>query len=164
MKKPLKRPIFTRAKVVFVLIFSIFLLIFLTGCMRNSSGVILAGSTSVQPFAEVLSEEYMVLHHGVTIDVQGGGSAAGILAAQSGTADIGMSSRSLAGDETKLWSVEIARDGLAIVINAHNPVVNLTIFIPEKLTTGARWEDRKIRYMFLPGKTAQVRVRPLKLW
>ena len=126
MKKPLKRPIFTRAKVVFVLIFSIFLLIFLTGCMRNSSGVILAGSTSVQPFAEVLSEEYMVLHHGVTIDVQGGGSAAGILAAQSGTADIGMSSRSLAGDETKLWSVEIARDGLAIVINAHNPVVNLT--------------------------------------
>jgi phosphate transport system substrate-binding protein len=37
-----------------------------------------------------------------------------------------MSSRTLAGDETKLWSVEIARDGLAIVVNPKNGVTNLT--------------------------------------
>ena len=115
-----------RFSLVFSLIISIIFLTLLTGCTRNSSGIIAAGSTSVQPFAEVLAEEYMILHPGVTIDIQGGGSAAGIMAAQSGTADIGMSSRSLAGDETKLWSVEIARDGLAIVVNARNPIVNLT--------------------------------------
>ena len=121
--------------------------------MRNKSGIILAGSTSVQPFAEVLSEEYMILHHGITIDVQGGGSAAGILAAQSGTADIGMSSRSLAGDETKLWSVEIARDGLAIVINAHNTVVNLTTEQVRDIYSGkiSNWSA-------LGGEKAQIHV------
>ena len=108
------------------LIITVFSLFLLTGCSRSNAGIILAGSTSVQPFAEVLAEEYMTLHPGVTVDVQGGGSAAGILATQSGTTDIGMSSRTLAGDETKLWSVEIARDGLAIVVNPKNGVTNLT--------------------------------------
>jgi phosphate transport system substrate-binding protein len=81
----------------FLSIFSLIILIFastlLTGCTRNSASVIIAGSTSVQPFAEVLAEEYMILHPGVTIDVQGGGSAAGIMATKSSTTDIGMSSR-----------------------------------------------------------------------
>jgi phosphate transport system substrate-binding protein len=81
----------------------------------------------VQPFAEVLAEEYMILHPGVNIDVQGGGSAAGIMATKSGTTNIGMSSRSLQGDETSLWSVEIARDGLAVVVNPKNPINSLTI-------------------------------------
>jgi len=38
-----------------------------------------------------------------------------------------MSSRNLAGTETSLWSVEIARDGLAIVVNPKNPVNSLSI-------------------------------------
>ena len=97
------------------------------GCSRSSASLILAGSTSVQPFAEVLAEEYMILHPGITIDVQGGGSAAGIMATQSGTTNIGMSSRVLAGNETSLWSVEIARDGIAIIINPDNPIINLTL-------------------------------------
>ena len=153
MRRPIKRPIFTRVLVVSILLFSIFPLVLLTSCTRNKSGIILAGSTSVQPFAEVLSEEYMILHPGVTIDVQGGGSAAGILAAQSGTADIGMSSRSLAGDETKLWSVEIARDGLAIVINAHNTVVNLTTEQVRDIYSGkiSNWSA-------LGGEKAQIHV------
>ena len=100
---------------------------FLTACSRNSAGIIVAGSTSVQPFAEVLAEEYMILHPGVTIDVQGGGSAAGIMATKSGTTNIGMSSRKLAGDELSLWSVEIARDGLAVVVNPRNPINTLTL-------------------------------------
>ncbi len=98
----------------------------LSGCSRTQAGTILAGSTSVQPFAEVLAEEYMTLHPGTSIDIQGGGSAAGIMAAQNGTADIGMSSRSLNDTEKGLWSVEIARDGLAIVVNPANPVQGLT--------------------------------------
>ena len=109
------------------LAFSILSLPLLTGCSRNSAGIILAGSTSVQPFAEVLAEEYMILHPGVNIDVQGGGSAAGIMATKSGTTNIGMSSRSLQGDETSLWSVEIARDGLAVVVNPKNSINSLTI-------------------------------------
>ena len=122
-----KRPIQLRIYLIFCTIIFVLASTQLSGCSRNKNGIILAGSTSVQPFAEVLAEEYMTLHPGVKIDVQGGGSAAGILATKSGTTDIGMSSRTLAGDETSLWSVEIARDGLAIVINPDNPIVNLTL-------------------------------------
>ena len=91
------------------------------------AGIIVAGSTSVQPFAEVLAEEYMTLHPDVTIDIQGGGSAAGIMAAQSGIADIGMSSRELEGGEKSLWYVEIARDGLAVIVHPSNPIGNLSL-------------------------------------
>jgi phosphate transport system substrate-binding protein len=100
----------------------------LSGCSRKTgAGIIVAGSTSVQPYAEVLAEEYMILHPGTEVDIQGGGSAAGITAAQSGTADIGMSSRALKEEEKSLWYVEIARDGLAIVVNPANPVKDLTL-------------------------------------
>lgn len=94
---------------------------------RPKADLIVAGSTSVQPFAEVLAEEYMILHPDVPIDIQGGGSAAGIMAAQSGTAEIGMSSRALKDEEKSLWSVEIARDGLAVIVHASNPIQNLTL-------------------------------------
>jgi phosphate transport system substrate-binding protein len=122
-----KYPINLRFSFIFCLIILLFTFILPTSCSRNSAGIIVAGSTSVQPFAEVLAEEYMILHPGVTIDIQGGGSAAGIMATESGTTDIGMSSRTLTGDETSLWSVEIARDGLAIVVNPKNPIINLTL-------------------------------------
>ncbi|MDD5082099.1 MAG: phosphate ABC transporter substrate-binding protein [Dehalococcoidales bacterium] len=100
----------------------------LSACDRlPEANIVLAGSTSVQPFAEILAEEYMTLYPDISIDIEGGGSAAGILAVQSGTADVGMSSRTLKGDETKLWWVEIAKDGLAVVVHPDNPVRNLTL-------------------------------------
>lgn len=98
------------------------------GCRNiNSAGVIVAGSTSVQPYAEVLAEEYMILHPDIVIDIQGGGSSAGIMAAQTGTSNLGMSSRVLKDEETSLWYVEIARDGLAVIIHPDNPISNLTL-------------------------------------
>jgi len=93
---------------------------------KNDHDIIVAGSTSVQPYAEVLAEEYMIRNPKNIIDIQGGGSSAGITAAESGTADIGMSSRSLKDSEKHLWSVEIAKDGLAIIVNPRNPVNNIT--------------------------------------
>lgn len=108
---------------VFVTITGVF-----TGCSgRHSTAVVVAGSTSVQPYAEILAEEYLILNNETNIDVQGGGSSAGITAVESGIADIGMSSRSLKESEQHLWSVEIAKDGLAIIVNPKNPVNNLTL-------------------------------------
>ena len=97
----------------------------------------------MQPFAEILAEDYMKVNPGLTVDVQGGGSAAGILAAESGTADIGMSSRALIGDETKLWSVEIARDGLALIVNPKNPVGSLSLAQARDIYTGVvkNWNE-----------------------
>ncbi|MCJ7785745.1 MAG: hypothetical protein MUP41_17580, partial [Desulfobacterales bacterium] len=54
---------------------SILLLIPLNiGCQRSKAGITVAGSTSVEPFAELLAEEYMSRHSESHIYVQGGGS------------------------------------------------------------------------------------------
>ena len=100
---------------------------FCAGCGRGADhDVIVAGSTSVQPYAEILAEEFFHSRPDIIVDVQGGGSSAGITAAQTGTADIGMSSRQLNESESGLWSVEIAKDGLAVIVNPGNPVSGLT--------------------------------------
>jgi len=100
----------------------------ITACDRQSeTQVIVSGSTSVQPYVEILAEEYMQQHSGLEIDVQGGGSSAGIKAVEAGIADIGMSSRALKEDEQHLWSMEFAIDGLAMIVHPQNPVNNLTL-------------------------------------
>ncbi len=102
------------------------ILLIISGCAPET-GITVAGSTSVQPFAELLAEEFMRLHPEITINVQGGGSSAGILATTSGTCSIGMSSRELTDKEKTLNRIEIARDGLALIVHPSNPVKNLTI-------------------------------------
>lgn len=87
----------------------------------------IAGSTSVQPFSEVLAEKFMALNKGVQISVQGGGSSVGIEAAVSGAANIGASSRALKDEEKSkgLVDTKIALDGIAIVVHPSNTVTNL---------------------------------------
>lgn len=100
----------------------------LTACGKpEGSGMIVAGSTSVQPYAEVLAEEYMIINRQSPIDIQGGGSSAGITAAQTESAAIGMSSRSLYEEELELWQIEIAMDGLVLIVNPKNPIENLSL-------------------------------------
>ena len=100
-----------------------------TGCRRTSArSVSLLGSTSIQPFAEMLAERYAKDHPGEFVEVQGGGSTAGLQAAENGLANIGMCSRSLTAKESLVFtSILIARDGLALVVNRDNPVVNLSL-------------------------------------
>jgi len=57
-----------------------------------------AGSTTVQPLAEKLSEAFMTIYPGVKIDVAGGSSSVGVKSAGTGTADIGMTSRAVKGE------------------------------------------------------------------
>ncbi len=86
--------------------------------------VTLAGSTSIQPFAERWAEEFTAGR----VTVQAGGSTAGIKAARDGTADIGMSSRALAPSETAgLVQTVVARDGIAVVVHASNPIRALSL-------------------------------------
>lgn len=86
--------------------------------------VTLAGSTSVQPFAERWAEEYP----SGNVDVQSGGSTAGIRAVHDGTADIGMSSRTLhPAEENGLVTTVVARDGIAVILHAGNSVRGLSL-------------------------------------
>ena len=108
------------------MLLSLFLLAACDGAGR-SAAFIVTGSTSVQSYVEILAEKYELAHPGISIDVQGGGSSAGIQAVESDTAEIGMSSRNLRENELHLWSIEITKDGLAIIVNPNNPVGNLTV-------------------------------------
>ena len=86
----------------------------------------IAGSTSVQPIIEILAQEYMALHPQTRINVQGGGSSAGVKAAATGTAAIGMASRQLHPEERKLWKFTLAYDSIAVIVHPTNPIANLT--------------------------------------
>jgi phosphate transport system substrate-binding protein len=96
-------------------------------CSRGTSGteIIVAGSTSVQPFADRWAEAFLKSRPGCFVNVQGGGSSAGIQAAVSGAADIGTSSRDLKPDEKALNEIVVARDGLAVIVHPSNPVRGL---------------------------------------
>lgn len=115
----------------------------LGGCARSGGGVTVAGSTSVQPFADMLAEEYMIVHPDEHLNVQGGGSSAGIEAAISGAAQVGMSSRELKGDETKLVRIEIARDAIAVVVHPTNPIADLSLEQIQSVFSGkvSRWSQ-----------------------
>ena len=116
-----------KVRVVFpTLVVLLTLLVMSAGCTRTSArSVNLLGSTSIQPFAEMLAERYAKDRPGEFVEVQGGGSTAGLQA--NGLANIGMCSRSLTAKESLVFtSILIARDGLALVVNRDNPVVNLS--------------------------------------
>lgn len=94
-----------------------------------ASEIAVAGSTSVQPLAEVLAEAFMAINPGVSITVQGGGSSVGVKSAGEGTADIGTASRTVKEEELaefpNLQVFTIARDGIAIVVHPEVPVDGL---------------------------------------
>ncbi|HQM47264.1 MAG TPA: phosphate ABC transporter substrate-binding protein [Candidatus Hydrogenedentes bacterium] len=98
------------------------------GCKDGQTGAVsVVGSTSIQPFAELLAEEYTAKNPNKNVDVQGGGSTAGLQAVSNSLADIGMCSRLLTPEEEQQFTgTVIARDGLAIVVNPGNPVSELT--------------------------------------
>jgi phosphate transport system substrate-binding protein len=113
------------------------------GCQRSRAGITVAGSTSVEPFAELLAEEYMSRHAESHIYVQGGGSTAGIEAVITRAANIGMSSRNLIGDEKKLYAVAIAKDAIAIIVNPKNPVQDISLDQIRHIFSGKRksWKE-----------------------
>lgn len=105
----------------------------LTGCGSPSgtagSTVTVAGSTTVMPIAEMAAERFQEAT-GDRVLVSGLGSSAGIEAVMNGTADIATSSRGLTAAEEatgELVTTVVARDGIAVIVNAGNPVGNLSI-------------------------------------
>jgi phosphate transport system substrate-binding protein len=119
------------------------MLVVVTGCGKSDAGkdageqtsdklsgtLTIAGSTSVQPFSEVLAEEFQAKNPGVKVNVQGGGSSQGVEAAVSGAAEIGSLSRDLKDEEkakANLVVTPIAVDGVAVVVNPANKISTLT--------------------------------------
>ncbi len=127
-QKNIRNKLFKKTRTFISVVILILTISLLTACGKtDGTGLIIAGSTSVQPYAEVLAEEYMIINPDSPIDIQGGGSSAGITAAQTESAAIGMSSRSLHDDELELWQMEIAMDGLVLIVNPENSIGELSL-------------------------------------
>jgi phosphate transport system substrate-binding protein len=106
------------------------------GCQRPQADLTVVGSTSVEPFAEALAEEYMSHHSQEKIYIQGGGSSAGIQAVRTAAAQVGMSSRNLMPEERDLIAIPIAYDAIAVIVHPSNPITNLNIDQIRKIFSG----------------------------
>ncbi|MDO4330802.1 MAG: phosphate ABC transporter substrate-binding protein [Lachnospiraceae bacterium] len=93
-----------------------------------SGSISMVGSTSMEKFANALSEVFMEKYPDVTLQAEFVGSGAGIEAVANGSADIGNSSRNLKDEEKAKGVVEniVAIDGIAVVVDPANTVEDLT--------------------------------------
>lgn len=110
----------------------------------KSGKITLAGSTSVSPVMEKLTEAYKKLNPDVTTEIQQTGSSAGIESATEGACDIGMSSRELKPEELdKLQEIQIAMDGICVIVNNNSSVEDLTSDQITKVYTGeiTKWSE-----------------------
>lgn len=103
-----------------------------------SGSVVTLGSTSMEKVMGTLAEQFMLDNSGVTVSVEGGGSGAGVEAASNGTADLGLASRGMKDEEkaSGLTETVLALDGIAVIVNAENPVKDLTVEQIASIFTG----------------------------
>lgn len=144
-------------KLISILMSICMLAVVLTGCGASdtenkqttdntalSGTVSTDGSTSMEKVIEYLKEAYTEKNSDVKVTYNPTGSSAGIQAVESGSCDIGLSSRDLKDDEKEnLEGTVIAIDGIAIIVNPENPVTDLTIEQIAKLYKGeiTNWNE-----------------------
>lgn len=96
---------------------------------KSLTGIItMAGSTSMEKFANALAESFMIKYPGVTVTVEFTGSSTGIESVLAGRVDIGNSSRYLKDEEKSSGAVEniVALDGIAVITDASNTTASLS--------------------------------------
>jgi phosphate transport system substrate-binding protein len=104
---------------------------------------LLTGSSTVAPIFQLISERIETSHPGFLIDVQTGGSTRGIVDTRAEENDAGMASRDLAAAEADGLIVEpVAYDGIALIVQEHNPLHSVTHEQVRAIFTGeiADWE------------------------
>ena len=116
-----------------------------SGASEEAATVSTDGSTSMEKVILSLAEQYMADNPGVNITYNPTGSGTGITAALEGRCDIGLSSRALKESEKEsgLTETVVAYDGIAIIVNADNPVTDLSIEQIAGLFSGAitNWSE-----------------------
>ena len=99
--------------------------------------ITISGSSSVYPLMEKLVEAYQVLNPNANISLQSSDSTSGMNDAMSGVAQIGMASRALKDSESaELTGIQIAMDGIAVIVHPDNEVENLTLEQLKSIFTG----------------------------
>ena len=106
--------------------------------------VTVAGSSSVSPVMEKFKEAYEAVNPDAKITIETSDSTTGINSTAEGVCDIGMASRELSDEESAdLDSMQIALDGIAVIVNPENAVENLTTEQVRQIFTGeiTDWAD-----------------------
>lgn len=129
------------------LLFPLLWAVLLAGCSAqpHTATVNTDGSSSMEKLIKGLSEAFMAEHSGVTVNYNGSGSGAGIEAALTGTADLGLASRPLRESEEAEGAVGyvVALDGVAVVVHPDNPIESLSVEQLARLFRGevANWSE-----------------------
>ncbi len=128
----------------------------LAGCATGSSGITtelrVAGSDTMLVLNRRLAEAFMRSNPGVSIRVEGGGSAAGVQALVQGEAEIAAVSRPLLPDEVEAIHERyatlgvrflVAGDALSVYLNEANGVESLTVDQLRRIFDGSvhSWSD-----------------------
>lgn len=116
-----------------------------------SGALTVAGSDTMVNMAQAWADGFGASNAGIQISVKGGGSGTGIAALINGTVDFANASREMKPEEitqAKAKSIDpvatqVARDGVAIVVNPANKVDNLTLDQLGKIYLGTitNWKD-----------------------
>lgn len=115
-----------------------------TGLARAEKLVIKGSDTLGAKLVPTLAEEYKAQHPDVSFEIAAEGSTTGISAVIDRTAQIGMSSRRAKPTEMSAASAKgvtmkplvVCYDGMAVIVNANNPINALTTRQVEQVFTG----------------------------
>jgi phosphate transport system substrate-binding protein len=113
--------------------------------VASAQKLVIKGSDTLgAKLVPTLAEEYKARHAGVSFEIAAEGSTTGIAAIIDGTAQVGMSSRRAKPTEMSaatakgvtLKPIIVAYDGMAVIVNANNPIAKLTLRQVEQIFTG----------------------------
>lgn len=145
MKRPIKKLLIP----IIVIMASVLILAACGGTPSTSIKII--GSNTVTPLSSVWAEEFMGQNPQVSISVSGPGSGVGIAALIDGTTDICQASRVIKQSEIDQaetngvdpHEIQVASDGLSVVVHPSNPVSELTIAQLSAIYTDqiTNWEE-----------------------
>jgi len=118
----------------------------------SAGAITVKGSDTMVILGQRWAEEYMKANPSVSLQVTGGGSGTGISALINGTTDVCQASRAMKSAEkeklrdrfaTTGVEIPVARDGLAVYVNAANPIQELSLDQLKQIFTGkaTNWKD-----------------------
>lgn len=123
-----------------------------TALLAQGRNITVKGSDTLVILGQRWAEVFMQKNPGLSVQVTGGGSGTGIAALLNGTTDIAESSRPMKDKEKAdlqtrrgkaALELPVAVDGLAVYLNASNPIHELSIPQLKGIYTGAvrNWKD-----------------------
>lgn len=144
----------TLARVNLILVSLLAATLLISGCGRKTQEqayITIKGSDTMVNLNAAWAEAFMKVNPGLEVSVTGGGSGTGIAALLNGTTDICAASRDMKEKEKKLAAekgiapieLDVALDGIAVMVNKENPVSELTFDQLRKIFNGTykSWKE-----------------------